>query len=335
MSRYFDVSVIIPNAHDHQALLKIVRAVCGQTTKPKEILIVDSSVNGISCPAECLALCKENSIKFFYEHRDHAFPGDARNIGLGMANGRFIAFIDVETFPRSNWLEVSIDLIERNFADGVLGATFFVAKTSFERLVRDGFYGFLPRNTLPGAVFKREVFDKAGQFIGWVRAGEDTEWMLRLEVLKVPTVVSKSPLLDYFGLVNLDLKKLLKKWIRNYSSSRELPHFFPQKLLIKIVLYPLLVLIAFNWNYLIADWRIDSSFYIGHVTKITATIPLLAYFFLRGFLLPLHRGVGFWQLLPIRFVIITLICLLADGVKVLVFIIPKRILFVLTKIIDR
>ena len=271
-----DISVIIPSNHDHHDLLEIVRAVCSQTAKPSEIVIVDSSVEGGACPAEIGVLCAECSIKLIYEHRERALPGDARNIGLRLASGELIAFIDVQTIPRSHWLEASLSLLAGHGVSGVWGATYFSAETKFERLVRDGFYGVLPRKTLPGSVFRREVFDWAGQFIGWVRAGEDTEWMLRLEVLKIPIGYSPSALVDYVGLIDSNAKQLLKKWYRNYTASRDLPHFFPQKLLLWLVLYPLLILIAFNWNYLIADWRMDSPLYIGHVTKIVAILPGLS-----------------------------------------------------------
>jgi hypothetical protein len=120
------------------------------------------------------------------------------------------------------------------------------------------------------------------------------------------------------------MKSLLWKWHRNYTAARDMPHFFPQRLLLWLIIYPLLTLIAFNWNYLIADWRMDSPFYIGHVTKIFVVLPVLAYVVMRGIALPLQRGVAIRRLLPIRFFAITLICFMADVVKVMVLSTPKR-----------
>ena len=320
-----DISVIIPSNHGHHDLLKIVHAVCCQTVKPLEIVIVDSADERGVCPAKVSALCADSCIKLIYEHRSGVLlPGQARNIGIGVASGELIALIDVQTIPRPHWLEASLNLLAGQDAAGVWGATCFSAQASFERLVRDGFFGIRPRRTLPGSVFRREVFDKAGQFIDWVRAGEDTEWMLRLELLKVPVVYSPDALIDYVGLIGSNVKSLLKKWYRNYTASRDLPHFFPQKLLLWLILYPLLILTAFNWNYLIADWHMDSPLYIGHVTKIVAILPGLIYVLIRGLVLPFQRGVGIWQLLPARFLAVTAVCLMADVVKVLVFSLPKR-----------
>ncbi len=319
-----DISVIIPNNHGHQELHKIVSAVCCQSVKPNEIVIVDSSGDNGACSKEIVALCSVSGIKLIYETRDLALPGDARNIGLGIAKAELLALIDVQTIPRPNWLEESLRLLDSFGADGVWGATCFSAETKFEMLVRDGFHGVKLIKTLPGSVFRREVFDKTGQFIDWARAGEDTDWILRLELLRVPVVVPKEALIEYVGLIGLGMNDLLKKWYRNYTACRDLPHLFTQRLFLWVFLYPLLITLAFNWNYLIADWRIDSPLYIGHVTKIVAILPVLMYVMVRGLLLPMHRGVSIFQLLPIRFLAITLICFTADVVKVLVISIPNH-----------
>ncbi len=319
-----DISVIIPSNHGHHELLKIVEAVCCQTVRPDEIVIIDSSGESGGCPKEIILLCTVSGIELIYEYRVLALPGDARNLGLRMAKAELVALIDVHTIPRPHWLEVCLKLISSYGVSSVWGATCFSAETKFERLVRDGFHGVLLRKTLPGSIFRREVFEKAGQFVDWARAGEDTEWILRLELLRLPAVSPSEPLIDYVGLIGLSLNELLKKWYRNYSAGRDLPHLFPQRLLLWAVLYPLLILVAFNWNYLIADWRMDSPLYIGHLTKIVVIVPGLIYVLVRGLIMPLHRGVSIWRLLPIRFVAITLICFMADVVKVLVFSFPKR-----------
>jgi glycosyltransferase involved in cell wall biosynthesis len=319
-----NISVIIPSNHGHHELLKVVHAICNQTFKPDEIVIVDSSTEHSVCSAEITAFCAVSGIGLNYEHHSQAFPGHARNIGLGMAKSELIAFIDVKTIPRPHWLEAASNLLASNEIDCVWGATCFSAETTFERLVRDGFHGTLARTTLPGTVCRRDVFAKAGQFVGWVRAGEDTEWMLRLKLLKLPVINPSSSLIDYVGLIGSDTKRLLSKWYRNYMASSDLPHFFPQRLLLWLVFYPVIIVIAFNWNYLIAEWRMDSPLYIGHITKIVAGLPVLAYVVVRGLALPMQRGVGIWRLLPFRFIPITVICFMADIVKVLVFSVPKR-----------
>ena len=319
-----NISVIIPSNHSQHDLLKIIDAVCCQTVKPVEIILIDSSDGCGACPAKVAVLCKASGIELFYESRAQAFPGAARNIGLGLCNGEVIAFIDVQTIPQPNWLEASLTLLENEGVMGIFGATSFSAETSFERLARDAFFGVLPRKTLPGSVFRREVFVKTGHFIDQLRAGEDVEWMKRLNLLNISSFYVSSTLIDYIGLIGLDLSKLLKKWYRNYSAARNLPHLYPQKLFLWVVLYPLIIFIALSWNNLIANWRVDSPFYIGHVTKMAVILPPLFYVFIRGIILPLRRGVSFSRLFPIRFIAISSLCFLADTIKAIAFSIPQR-----------
>ncbi len=318
------ISVIIPSNHSHADLLKISMAVCCQTFKPKEIIIIDSSAGSSFCPADIADYCSFHGVKLIYEHRMLAFPGQARNIGLGLAKAEFIAFIDVQTIPRPHWLEELINVQSSNNVVGVFGGTNFSAETWLERLIRDAFFGILPRKTLPGSIFKREVFTNVGHFIDWVRAGEDTEWMLRLELMKTPVAYLPIALVDYEGLIGMSLISILRKWHRNYSASHELPHLFPQKLFLWLVFYPLIIFVAFNWNYLFANWRMDSPFYIAHITKIAASFPILAYVITRGILLPLRRGVIFSQLFPIRFIAITYVSFMADIVKAIAFSMPNQ-----------
>jgi hypothetical protein len=149
--------------------------------------------------------------------------------------------------------------------------------------------------------------------------------------MKIPMAYMPIALVDYVGLIGVSLSSILKKWHRNYSASHELPHLFPQKMFLWIFLYPLIIFVAFNWNYLFANWYEDSPFYIAHITKIAAILPLLAYFITRGVVFPFRRGVELWSIFPLRFIVISLICLMADAVKALVFTVPKRKYDVISK----
>ena len=323
MTKVTNTSVIIPSNHSHHDLLKVITAICSQSVKPGEIIIVDSSVEGGACPINILDACLFHGINLIYEHHIGTFPGKARNIGLHIAKSEFIAFIDVQTIPQKLWLEASLEMISKDNVAGVWGGTCFSAETCFEKLIRDAFFGVLARKTLPGSIFKRDVFTKAGHFIDWVRAGEDTEWMLRLDLMNIHVIYASGSLVDYVGLLGINLKIVLKKWHRNYTASHDLPHLFPQKLFLWIVLYPLIIFVGFNWNYLVANWQIDSPFYIGHVTKMAAIIPLMGYVIARGILLPNRRGVRLSNLFLIRFLSIAGICFMADMVKAIVFTFPK------------
>ena len=62
------ISVIIPSNHDHHELLKIVSAICQQTLKPTEIVIVDSSRECGTCPPEVTKSCTVSGVHLIYVH---------------------------------------------------------------------------------------------------------------------------------------------------------------------------------------------------------------------------------------------------------------------------
>lgn len=316
------ISVIIPCNHRHIHLNRTVASVCSQAYKPYELVIIDSSgdrgdVAGIA------SACENNGIRLHYQAVDHAFPGMARNMGIQLAQSPWVAFIDVHTIPRPDWLAKAVRQIEAGELDGVFGATVFEGITFIGRLYSDGLFGMLPRRTLPGSVFHRRVIAKAGILIPWVRAGEDTDWMSRVKLMRLRVNDSVSVTTDYIGLRGLRIRTLLIKWVHYYASSESLPHIFPQKVLVWLLIYPIFILIALNWNNLAASWRVDSPWYVPNVTKFVVAIPPLLYMTLRGLVIPVRRGVPLRKLLPLRFILIALLCGMLDLIKVAIFLFPS------------
>ena len=318
-----NISVIIPSNHQLDDLIEVISSVCMQNIKPREIILVNSNPLITSFPESIIKLCFNNEIELIFKNELNAMPGHARNIGIGLAKSEIIAFLDVKTIPRREWLENSIRVLLNKNILIVYGSTIFNANNEYERLIRDCFHGVFPCITLPGSVCRKDIFIKTGQFIHWVRAGEDTEWMSRLKLMKVSSSIHKNALLDYQGLSGLNIRKVLEKWFRNYRASRNLPQFYSQRLILWVIFYPFILLIALNWNYLIADWRMESPLFIGHITKIFLIMPVIGYIITRGLILPYRRGVKATELLPFRFVKISLICFFADMIKVAAFSIPE------------
>jgi len=296
-----------------------VHAVCAQTQKPFELVIVDSSQDRGVCPHSIISICENSGIQLSFRAVDHAFPGKARNIGIDEARSPWIALLDVHTLPCPDWLAQSTRQIESDGLDGVWGETIFVASSFTERLFRDGLFGMAPRQTLPGSVFHRRVAATVGTFIPWVRAGEDTDWMHRVKLMRLQVNRSLCVTADYRGLRGVGFRSMLSKWTRYYLSSKSLPHLLPQKVLAWTLAYSLLFFLSMNWNNVVANWQVESPWYIPNVTKITATIPLVFYAVMRGLVIPVRRGVPVQQLLPFRFALIALGCGILDAVKVVIF----------------
>ena len=93
---YISVSIVIPIHNDSQLLDKILYTLSKQTFLPKEILIIDSSTNDA---ANVILEEYNDSIPVTYHHEKKAYPGKARNLGVELAKGEWIAFLDSKTIP--------------------------------------------------------------------------------------------------------------------------------------------------------------------------------------------------------------------------------------------
>lgn len=320
------VSIIIPSCAKPYSCLAVLAAINDQTKRPLEVIIVDSS--GATAQewdrikpkisarlSECLRI---------HHVQSTAFPGRARNIGGRLAEGDWIAYLDVNTLPAPNWLESSITAADSSGTLGCWGSTKFRATSTFAELLRDGIYGAHGRRTLPGSVLHRSVNKAVGQFIEWVRAAEDSEWIARALTLGVPVIDSPEGTINYVGMSSISPSDALHKWLRNYVASQMLQHLRFQKVIAWLALYGTLVTFAFNWNAIAAGWQTDSPLYVDHITKIASLAPVWVYILFRGAWLPCRRGVPWRRLLPLRFILIAFVCLLLDGTKALAFLVGRR-----------
>ncbi|HCI03918.1 TPA: glycosyl transferase, partial [Candidatus Peribacteria bacterium] len=87
----FTVSVVIPNRNDGKLLKSLLTAINDQTFLPKEIVIIDSSTND---DAKDIIEEYDDSVMLTYHCEKKAYPGKARNVGVKLANGNWIAFLD-------------------------------------------------------------------------------------------------------------------------------------------------------------------------------------------------------------------------------------------------
>ena len=250
-------------------------------------------------------------------------PGEARNIGIKLSKGNYIAFLDVNTIPESNWLENSLKLLVNN-PDGFLGRTIYKDSNDFEKLFIGATYGFKPLYTIPGALIKKDLFAKIGWFLPFVRSGEDSDWIKRCLLFKKNIKNKKCPAITYFGLRNKTFIYLCKKWYKYYSScSAEVQIFQRQKYLYFFFIAACLILISFNWNYMFSQWDRNSVFYLPHITKIMLTTIVLIYSVIRIIWLPLLKGLNFKNLNLINWANFICINIIIDSIKLAAFIVSS------------
>lgn len=109
------LSVIIPIYNVEPYLDRCMESIVNQTYKNLEIIMVDDG-----SPDNCPELCdqwqrRDNRIRVI--HKKNGGSSDARNMGLSIATGEYIAFVDSDDFVDLDMYRFMIDALERTGAD--------------------------------------------------------------------------------------------------------------------------------------------------------------------------------------------------------------------------
>ena len=313
------ISLIIPSNSSSFYVEDLLINLLMWSQKPQELILINTSKKKFIIKKELINKFKNLKIKMIIINKKGYFPGAARNFGIKKATCDFIAFIDMNTLPYNNkWLEINFNYIIKNKLDGIYGQTHYLTSNYKEEIIKSCTYGDAYLTTIPGSIFKRKVIDKVGFFNNKTRAGEDTEWIKRLNLLNFKIKISKEPIY-YKGLYNKGYLDIIVKWFRNYKYSSELPHLSPQKNFYSLIMFVFLFLIFYNFNEFVSQWKNESKIYFPHITKIFLVTSGLIYTIIRGLYIPLKKKIRLNFLFPINFIIITFFSFILDIVKTLVF----------------
>lgn len=123
------ISVIVPIYNVEEYLDRCVKSLLHQTLKDIEIILVDDE-SPDNCPALCDAYAKEDDrVKVI--HKKNGGLGYARNSGLEVATGKYVAFVDSDDFIETNAFEDLYNKTIHNPTDAVF-ANFFDYVSSSE-----------------------------------------------------------------------------------------------------------------------------------------------------------------------------------------------------------
>lgn len=109
------ISIVVPIYNSSKYLDKCIKSILNQTYRDFELILVDDGSTD-----ESYAICKhyadeDNRIKTI--HKENGGQGSARNLGLDIARGEYIGFVDSDDFIHPNYYEMLIRLLNDYRAD--------------------------------------------------------------------------------------------------------------------------------------------------------------------------------------------------------------------------
>lgn len=205
------VSVIIPAYNGQRHIENAMQSILSQTRVPDEIIVID---DGSTDNTAEIVLRFGPRIKYVY--KPNGGVASARNEGIRIAEGQYLAFLDQDDwwpndmlaltlakFEENKGLEVVMGLSQIEFEEGALPNRFGVDKSQLTAA-----------HLLVGsAVFSRSSFDRLGLFNENLPAANDVDWFNRAREAKLPTVVL--PSITLYHRRHADNASNDTKWLRS------------------------------------------------------------------------------------------------------------------------
>ena len=130
------ISVIVPIYKTEKFLSKCIDSIINQTYKNLEIILVDDG-SPDNCPKICDEYAqKDNRVRVI--HKENGGLSSARNAGIEIATGDFIAFVDSDDWIDSEMYESLVDLEEKHNADIAECGYRFIRPWKVENKILDG-----------------------------------------------------------------------------------------------------------------------------------------------------------------------------------------------------
>lgn len=116
----YKVSVIVPVYNAEEYLNECIDSLINQTISPLEIILLNDGSKDNSGK-----ICDEYAEKYdniVVRHLENGGPSRARNIGLSIARGEFVGFVDSDDFVKENMFELLYNEIQKNNSDMVISS---------------------------------------------------------------------------------------------------------------------------------------------------------------------------------------------------------------------
>lgn len=119
------VTIIVPVYNASESIEKCLDGIIGQTYKQLEVIIVDDGSTDDSHAICCEYAQRDDRIQVVTQK--NSGPSAARNRGMDMATGKYIAYVDSDDYITSNRIEDSVKIAEEYQVDLVI-SNYYISK---------------------------------------------------------------------------------------------------------------------------------------------------------------------------------------------------------------
>ena len=181
------VSIIMPAYNAEKTIVESIESVLRQTYINWELILINDGSTDTS--HDLMSNYDDPRIKYLQQNNKGV--ASARNFGLSMAKGEFVAFLDSDDLWLNTKLERSIETFERSNCDLVYSKIKIFTKTinnavsyTYKELIKENddylrllIYDYVPTLTV---VVKKSVLDKIGYFDTDLNGTEDWDFWIRI-----------------------------------------------------------------------------------------------------------------------------------------------------------
>lgn len=186
------VSIIIPYYNSENTIIRALESVIKQTYRDYEIILIDDGSTDNSHKIIDDFFLDNGGHKYIHLKQKNSGPSKARNEGVRVSSGEYIAFLDSDDSWNYNKLELQMNFLGNNENIDILGCDYniiienSILKKSKDRnaFLRVYFYNRLFKNffSIPTVIIKKRVFEEIGGFNEKQRHAEDS--LLFMKILR-------------------------------------------------------------------------------------------------------------------------------------------------------
>lgn len=189
------ISVILPVYNGEKYLAEALQSVYEQDYDPMEIIVIDDGSTDNT--AKILAGYTD---RIHYAYQENRGPAAARNYGLQLARGKFIAFIDADDLWPTGKLNFQMDVFlhyqEAEIVQGLVRRIQLINAIGKDNQDEEDPFEFVNSN-LGAMIMRQSVFDHIGNFNESLTYHSDTDFWFRAREAGIKIFLQKKIALIY------------------------------------------------------------------------------------------------------------------------------------------